>query len=151
MIRYIEKGDIFRIEGVSSYAHGCNCAGAMGKGIAVQFKDKYPDMYLEYKLLCKENKFCPGDVFDYDYGNGHIYNLGTQATWRTRAKIEYIEKALIQMLELASGDNVTAIALPAIGAGLGGLKWDNVKAVLNKVSNDYPNVDLYVVETYQSE
>ena len=56
MIRYIEKGDIFRIEGVSSYAHGCNCAGAMGKGIAVQFKDKYPDMYLEYKLLCKENK-----------------------------------------------------------------------------------------------
>ncbi len=50
-----------------------------------------------------------------------------------------------------SGDNVTAIALPAIGAGLGGLKWDDVKAVLNKVSNDYPNVDLYVVETYQSE
>ena len=38
MIRYIEKGDIFRIDGVSSYAHGCNCAGAMGKGIAVQFK-----------------------------------------------------------------------------------------------------------------
>lgn len=47
MIRYIEKGDIFRIDGVSSYAHGCNCAGAMGKGIAVQFKSKYPDMYLE--------------------------------------------------------------------------------------------------------
>ena len=130
MIRYIEKGDIFRIDGVSSYAHGCNCAGAMGKGIAVQFKSKYPDMYLEYKQLCKENKFCPGDVFDYDYGNGHIYNLGTQATWRTRAKIEYIEKALIQMLELASGDNVTAIALPAIGAGLGGLKWDDVKRIL---------------------
>lgn len=151
MIRYIEKGDIFRIDGVSSYAHGCNCAGAMGKGIAVQFKSKYPDMYLEYKQLCKENKFCPGDVFDYDYGNGHIYNLGTQATWRTRAKIEYIEKALIQMLELASGDNVTAIALPAIGAGLGGLKWDDVKAIIETVSNDYPNVDLYVVETYQSE
>ncbi|MCE9385120.1 macro domain-containing protein, partial [Bacteroides fragilis] len=56
MIRYIEKGDIFRIDGVSSYAHGCNCAGAMGKGIAVQFKSKYPDMYLEYKQLCKENK-----------------------------------------------------------------------------------------------
>ena len=43
MIRYIEKGDIFRIDGVSSYAHGCNCAGAMGKGIAVQFKSKYPE------------------------------------------------------------------------------------------------------------
>lgn len=151
MIRYIEKGDIFRIEGVSNYAHGCNCAGAMGKGIALQFKEKYPDMYLEYKQLCKEHKFCPGDVFDYDYGNGHIYNLGTQATWRTRAKIEYIEKALIQMLELANRDYITAIALPAIGAGLGGLKWEDVKAILDKVSNDYPNIDLYVVETYQSE
>ena len=53
--------------------------------------------------------------------------------------------------ELASGDNVTAIALPAIGAGLGGLKWDDVKAIIETVSNDYPNVDLYVVETYQSE
>ena len=106
---------------------------------------------LNISYCAKKTRFCPGDVFDYDYGNGHIYNLGTQATWRTRAKIEYIEKALIQMLELASGDNVTAIALPAIGAGLGGLKWDDVKAVLNKVSNDYPNVDLYVVETYQSE
>jgi O-acetyl-ADP-ribose deacetylase (regulator of RNase III) len=55
------------------------------------------------------------------------------------------------MLELANRDNVTAIALPAIGAGLGGLKWDDVKAILNKVSNDYPNVNLYVVETYQGE
>lgn len=51
----------------------------------------------------------------------------------------------------AKRDNVTAIALPAIGAGLGGLKWDDVKAILDTVSNDYPNVDLYVVETYQSE
>lgn len=151
MIRYIEKGDIFRIDGVRNYAHGCNCAGAMGKGIAVQFKDKYPDMYLKYKQLCKDEKFCPGDVFDYDYGNGHIYNLGTQVTWRTRAKIEYVEKAIVKMLEFANRDNVTAIALPAIGAGLGGLKWEDVKIVLDKVSSNYPAVDLYVVETYQGE
>ena len=56
MIRYIEKGDIFRIDGVSSYAHGCNCAGAMGKGIAVQFKSKYPDMYLESLLSRKSGQ-----------------------------------------------------------------------------------------------
>ena len=55
------------------------------------------------------------------------------------------------MLKLANSNNVTAIALPAIGAGLGGLKWDDVKTILDTVSNDYPNVDLYVVETYQSE
>lgn len=65
--------------------------------------------------------------------------------------IRYIERALMQMLVLANHDNMEAIALPAIGAGLGGLKWDDVKTILNQVLNDYPNIDLYVVETYQSE
>lgn len=44
MIQFIERGDIFNIEGVNNYAHGCNCAGAMGKGIALQLKNKYPKM-----------------------------------------------------------------------------------------------------------
>lgn len=149
MIKYIEKGDIFRIEGVKNYAHGCNCAGAMGKGIALQFKAKYPKMYLEYKELCNEGKFRPGDVFDYNYDGGHIYNLGTQSTWRTKAKLEYIQSSVYKMLELALNDGVSAIALPAIGAGLGGLKWDEVKSVMEKAASKFPHVDLYVVETYQ--
>ena len=60
MVRYIEKGDIFRLEGVTSYAHGCNCAGAMGKGIAVSFKQRLPEMYAEYKELCRNGQFKPG-------------------------------------------------------------------------------------------
>ena len=45
MIKFIPQGDIFLLENVSSYAHGCNCAGAMGKGIAIQFRNKFPAMY----------------------------------------------------------------------------------------------------------
>lgn len=52
MVYYIEKGDIFSIAGVWSYAHGCNCAGAMGKGIALEFKKRYPEMYKQYVALC---------------------------------------------------------------------------------------------------
>ena len=59
MIRYIEKGDIFRIDGVSSYAHGCNCAGAMGKGIAVQFKSKYQICILNISSCAKKISFAP--------------------------------------------------------------------------------------------
>lgn len=150
MIKYIEKGDIFNISGVSSYAHRCNCAGAMGKGIALQFRSKYPEMYSEYKAMCKNGIYKPGDVFDYNYGDGHIYDLGTQATWRTKARIEYIERSVKAMLDLAVRENVVKIALPAIGAGLGGLKWDEVKDVLNRLSADYPAIELYVVEAYQS-
>lgn len=148
MIQLIEKGDIFNIPGVNNYAHGCNCAGAMGKGIALQFKNKYPKMYSEYHSLCRDGLFNPGDVFDYDYGSGHIYNLGTQVTWRTKARLEYIETAVSRMLEIATLNNVNKIALPAIGAGLGGLNWNDVKEILNKESEKYPSIELYVVETY---
>ena len=150
MVRFVEKGDIFALQGVYSYAHGCNCAGAMGKGIALQFKYKFPEMYNEYKRLCQQNKYNPGDVYDYSYDKGHIYNLGTQETWRTKAKIEYIENSLLKMLELAISDNVKAIALPAIGAGLGGLLWEDVKGVIEKVSSQYPSIDLYVIESYSA-
>lgn len=108
-------------------------------------------MYVKYKQLCKEGEFCPGDVFDYDYGGGHIYNLGTQVTWRTRAEIEYIEGSLDRMLYLAVCNDVKAIAMPAIGAGLEGLKWDDVKRCIERVASSYPMVDLYVVEAYQGE
>ncbi|MBO5297222.1 MAG: macro domain-containing protein [Candidatus Homeothermus sp.] len=148
MIQFIERGDIFNIKDVNSYAHGCNCAGAMGKGIALQFKNKYPKMYSEYRAMCKDGLFNPGDVFDYNYGNGHIYNLGTQVSWKTKARLEYIENSVGRMLELAASDNVTKIALPAIGAGLGGLNWNDVKEILNRVSVNYPDIELYVVEAY---
>lgn len=148
MIQFIEKGDIFNIAGVNNYAHGCNCAGAMGKGIALQFKNKYPKMYSEYRVMCKDGLFNPGDVFDYNYGNGHIYNLGTQVSWKTKARLEYVENSVGRMLELASSDNVTKIALPAIGAGFGGLNWNDVKEILIMVSVNYPDIELYVVEAY---
>ena len=149
LVSFIPEGDIFEVENVHSYAHGCNCAGAMGRGIAAQFKERYPAMYKEYYRLCKEGKFRPGDVYDYDYGNGHIYNLGTQETWQTKAKLEYIADALEKMLTLAEKDQVSAIALPAIGAGLGGLKWEDVKVTIKDVARYHPSVDLFVVESYK--
>lgn len=148
MINFISKGDIFSLKDVSSFAHGCNCAGAMGKGIALQFRQKFPQMYYEYKLLCKKGIFVPGDVFDFDYGNGHIYNLATQLTWRTKAKIEFIQTSMLKMFELATSEQVSKIAMPTIGAGLGGLIWTDVKNVICDISNIYPNISLYVVEEY---
>lgn len=148
MVKYIEFGNIFELEGVYNYAHGCNCAGAMGKGIALQFKMKYPHMYLKYKKLCKDELFSLGDIFPYDYGDGVIFNLGTQATWRTKADIKAIEEALIKMLLYAHRNAINKIALPKIGAGLGGLNWNDVKHTIEKVSKSYCNIDLFVVENY---
>lgn len=149
MVTYIEQGNIFNLQNISNFAHGCNCAGAMGKGIALQFKDQFPKMYIEYKKLCKEGLFSLGDVFTYNYDNGTIFNLGTQTTWKTKADINAVESSLIKMLSYAQQNNISKIALPKIGAGLGGLNWDDVKFVIDKVSKDYPKIDLFVVENYK--
>lgn len=149
MVTYIEQGNIFNLQNISNFAHGCNCAGAMGKGIALQFKDQFPKMYIEYKKLCKEGLFSLGDVFTYNYDNGTIFNLGTQTTWKTKADINAVESSLIKMLSYAQQNNISKIALPKIGAGLGGLNWDDVKFVIDKVSKDYPKIELFVVENYK--
>jgi O-acetyl-ADP-ribose deacetylase (regulator of RNase III) len=149
MITYIEEGDIFKIDGIYNYAHGCNCAGAMGKGIAVQFKEKFPKMYKEYKRMCLEKEFGLGDVFEYDYGTGYVFNLGTQLTWRTKADLKAIEQSLKKMLSFAVDNGIEDIALPKIGSGLGGLQWEEVKNILEKVSKEYIGVNLFLVENYR--
>jgi O-acetyl-ADP-ribose deacetylase (regulator of RNase III) len=149
MVTYIEHGNIFNLEDIQNYAHGCNCAGAMGKGIALQFKDKFPKMYIEYKRLCKDGLFSLGDAYTYIYDNGTVFNLGTQTTWKTKADINAVESSLIKMLSYAQKNNIFKIALPKIGAGLGGLNWNDVKYIIDKVAKDYPQIDLFVIENYK--
>ena len=151
MIYHIKEGDIFSIEGVTNYAHGCNCSGSMGRGIAVQFRKKFPRMYENYRQMCLNKTFRSGDVYDYDYGIGHVYNLATQQHYCIAgqlAKLEYIETSMEKMMQLADKSGVRSIAMPKIGAGLGGLNWVEVKAVIEKVATNHNKVDLYVVENY---
>ena len=151
-VYFIEKGDIFNLDAVRGYAHGCNCAGAMGKGIALQFRVKYPEMYKQYVKLCKSRQFIPGGVFDYCEDGTHIYNLGTQRSWRTKAEPRYIRMSLRKMLELASESQVTSIAMPAIGAGLGGLTWDSVKGIIEEIASEFSiDIVLFIVETYEKK
>ncbi|TWI96838.1 O-acetyl-ADP-ribose deacetylase (regulator of RNase III) [Mucilaginibacter frigoritolerans] len=149
MITYIESGDIFKIDDVLNYAHGCNCSGAMGKGIAVQFKKKFPEMYKTYRNLCVEKKFNIGDVYIHNYGIGYVFNLGTQVSWRTNAELQAIEQSLEKMLLFASEHKIKKIALPKIGSGLGGLKWQDVKVVLEQVASQYSGITLFIVENFE--
>lgn len=148
MVYFIEYGDIFEITNVKNYAHGCNCSGAMGKGIAVQFKQKFPFMYEQYKKLCLEGKFKLGDVYKYDYNEGVVFNLATQQSWKTQAEIKAIEVSLRTMLGIALDKKINQIALPKIGAGLGGGNWVEIKNLIIETANQFEMIDLFVVENY---
>ena len=141
------KGDLFHYPGLDALAHGCNCAGAMGKGIAVEFRDRFPDMYAEYRKRCLAGTFKLGDVFTWTNGSITVFNLGTQRTWRTGAQLEAIEASVKKMLSQAETMGLTRIGLPRIGSGLGGLPWNSVRTLLCRLGQA-SNTELVIFEEF---
>lgn len=123
-------GDLFSADDVDALAHGCNCAGAMGRGIAVEFKRRWPQMYEEYRARCRSGELTLGKVFPWQAEDRWIYNLGTQAHWRTRAELTAVVSSVELMLTHAAEHGVRSIAMPRIAAGLGGLEWHDVEAAI---------------------
>ena len=121
---------MFLAQGADALAHGCNCAGSMGKGIAVEFKARWPAMFERYRELCNEGRFKPGDVFPWQEGGVTVFNLGTQKHWRTKASLTAIETALDTMIAMAEERGIETIVLPRIGAGLGKGSWERIKEIL---------------------
>ncbi|MDP9035350.1 MAG: macro domain-containing protein [Myxococcota bacterium] len=147
MAALFTKGDIFTAEHLRAYAHGCNCAGAMGAGIAIEFKRRWPRMFEEYAARCADGRFRLGDVFVWSEAGQTIFNLGTQEHWRKKAQIPALTKSLVKMLELASHAGIDRVGLPRIGAGLGGLDWTRVKKVITEAGKDSP-VTMVVFEQF---
>lgn len=136
-------GDLFaNAHSAMAFAHGCNCQGSMGAGIAVGFRERYPEMYEQYRARCKAKprEFNLGDAWLWKAeGQPWVFNLGTQeGTWRARASYEAIETALCRMREMADVEAITSIAIPRIGVGYGGLSWKKVRAIVERVFADWP-------------
>ena len=142
-----ETGDLFATDGLRAFAHGCNCAGAMGKGIAVAFRERWPAMYKEYHRLCLSGQFVMGDVFTWEEGGYTVFNLGTQPHWRKKAELWAVTQSLARMVSLAVERNIPEIGLPKIAAGLGGLDWQSVRQALEQVAST-SKCRLRVCETF---
>lgn len=145
-------GDLFQnTHHAEAFAHGCNCQGAMGAGIAVGFRERYPEMYTQYRAMCKAEprQFNLGDAWLWKQPNKPaVFNLGTQEHyWRSRATYEAIDASLRSMREQADAEGITRIAMPRIGAGHGGLSWKKVRVIIEQVFADWPGI-LIVYEEY---
>jgi O-acetyl-ADP-ribose deacetylase (regulator of RNase III) len=105
----------------------------MGKGIAAEFRKRWPDMYTRYRELCHHGEFNPGDLFAWTTDDRVIFNLGTQRNWRTKATPEAVRQALARMVDYAVEHHIHAVAMPRIAAGLGGMDWRDVRAILDEL------------------
>jgi O-acetyl-ADP-ribose deacetylase (regulator of RNase III) len=148
-------GDLYANRfGAQALAHGCNCQGSMGAGIATGFRERYPEMFVEYRRRCKAKPraFNLGDVFLWKAeGQPWVFNLATQeGTFRARASYQTIEAALKAMRKQADREGVSSIAVPRIGAGYGGLSWKKVRAIVEEAFTDWPGT-LFVYEEFVPE
>lgn len=123
-----------------------NCVGVMGKGLARQFRVKYPDMFLAYMDVCKSGELCPGWIYPYtDQASGKvIYNFATKDHWRSPSRIQWVEEGLVRLARYIKLDGIKSIAIPPLGCGLGGLSWADVEPLISKHLGDLGiRVDVY--------
>lgn len=131
------EGDLFAdLKQGDTIAHGCNCSGVMGAGVAKPIKDMFPDNYKRYKQLCEDGTFRPGSLcYKKEKGIG-IYNLGTQFKPGKDAHIVNVDRAVREMVRFAAFRDEWEIKTVRLGCGIGGLQWDDVKLILEKI--DFP-------------
>lgn len=130
MIEYT-KGNMFECN-ADCLINTVNCEGFMGKGIAYQFKMRFPENNKSYVKACKAGALMVGKVHSYVEEGITIVNFPTKNKWRENSKIEYIEKGMESFVELLPNLTVKRIAIPPLGCGNGGLIWEEVKKVVEK-------------------
>ena len=128
-----KTGDLLA-EPAEALVNTVNCVGIMGRGVALQFRNAFPANYTAYKAACDREEVQPGRMFVYELGQltrpRWIINVPTTRHWRGKSRIEDIESGLTALVTEIRARGIRSIALPPLGAGLGGLDWRKVKPLI---------------------
>ena len=148
MIEY-KTGDILS-EDVEALVNTVNCVGIMGRGIALQFKNAFPENFKSYAAACKRNKVQPGRMFVFETGQltnpRYIINFPTKRHWRGKSRIEDIKAGLAALAEVIRSRNIRSIAIPPLGSGLGGLDWSEVRPRVEATLREFSDLKVVVFE-----
>lgn len=124
-----------------------NTVGVMGKGIALTFKQVYPEMFRRYQLLCERNELEIGKLWLYKTEHKWVLNFPTKRHWRNPSTLEYIEAGLRKFVETYSDHGITSIAFPELGCGNGELAWADVRPLMMRYLRKLPiNVYVYLYD-----
>lgn len=122
-----------------------NTVGVMGKGIALQFRQAFPEMYRSYEKACEKGEVQLGQVQVFDLGGlvggpRWIINFPTKGDWRARSRITDIEKGLADLVAKVARLGIRSIAVPPLGCGNGGLDWNDVRPRIEQAFAALPDV-----------
>jgi len=121
-----------------------NTVGVMGKGIALEFRKLYKEMFREYQLACEVGQFDIGDLMLFRTSNKLILNFPTKKHWRSPSRLEYIEVGLRQFVYSYSDWGITSVSFPQLGCGNGELNWESqVRGMMERYLSPLP-LDVFV-------
>ena len=148
MIEY-KTGDILA-EDAEALVNTVNCVGVMGRGIALEFKKAWPENFKAYAAACRRHEVQPGRMFVFETGQltppRYIINFPTKRHWRGRSRMEDIEAGLEALVAEVRKRGIRSIAVPPLGAGLGGLDWAQVRTRIEGAMRDLSEVKVVVFE-----
>lgn len=122
-----------------------NTVGVMGRGIAHQFKQAFPDNFKAYARACNVGEVKPGRMFVFETGEFRprfIINFPTKRHWKGKAKLDDIRAGLVALVEEIAARRIKSIAVPPLGCGNGGLDWRVVRPIIVAALADLANVDV---------
>ena len=152
MIEHRTSGSIFEA-GTHAITNTVNCVGVMGKGLALQFKQNYPQMFRFYREACARNELRPGTMWmwhesrreDITLPDGRvvlepewIVNFPTKDHWKNPSKLEWIAAGLDDLRNRVTISGIESLALPALGCQNGGLRFDVVQQLIHEKLDDLP-------------
>ena len=123
-----------------------NCVGAMGKGIALDFKLRYPEMFKEYQRICFQHLLKPGQILPYKKSSPIILNFAIKDDWKEPSKIEWIEETLKKFVDNYKKLGITSVAFPWMGAMNGGLPIEVIKELTRKYLFSLDDIDIEVYD-----
>ena len=152
MIEY-KTGDILA-EDAEALVNPVKCVGVMGRGLALQFKKAWPENFKAHAAACRLGEVRPGRMFVFEtglHGNPrYIVNFPTKRHWREKSRIEDIEAGLVGLAAEIRARRIRSIAVPALGAGLGGLAWNEVRGRIEKALRQLSEVKIVVFEPQET-
>lgn len=148
MIKYI-TGNILESE-AQALVNTVNTVGVMGKGIALQFKKAFHNNFKSYNEACKRGDVIVGKMYvtkdsNLNTGEKIIINFPTKKDWRKPSEYSYVDNGLDDLILVIKEYDIKSVAIPPLGAGSGGLKWEIVKKMIEQKLGSL-GIDVFVYE-----
>lgn len=144
-----KTGDILA-EDAEALVNTVNCVGVMGRGIALQFKNAFPDNFKAYEKACKREDVRPGRMLVFETGQltspRYIINFPTKRHWRGKSRMEDIEAGLADLQKVIRETGIRSIAIPPLGSGLGGLDWTEVRPRIEEALRGFNDLRIVIFQ-----